>query len=432
MMSISINTYRLMVIGNMEYDINYSPINVEKSTFKGGLSAKVHRWFRLTPSYAPDLVQTMIEKMECSPGSTILDPFSGASTTAIEGKIHGYNCIGFEINPFLHWVGKTCSNWNLDVSIILELKNKILNYVEKNKYKITTDNMASHGLLTPPIHNPDRWWNDYVIKDLLILKKAINEKIDIEEYKDFFLLAIAGVLVPDLSNVSLGKLQLHFIDRSNDKIDVMGKFISHLNIMVNDLVEIQKEKNIGKSLIINTNSTSLSGVNINDKINYVITSPPYPNRYSYVWNTRPHLYFFDFITSGKESSSLDKETIGGTWGTATSMLAKGIIEPEFDFLHKANLVVNDIRKDDNLMANYVMKYFNLIARQINVMGNLPQDNIKCAYVVGNSRIKKRYIETDLILSDIFNGLGYNIDQIHRFRKRNSGVSLYESIVYARK
>jgi len=84
------------------------------------------------------------------------------------------------------------------------------------------------------------------------------------------------------------------------------------------------------------------------------------------------------------------------------------------------------------MANYVMKYFNLISRQIKTIENLPQEKIKCAYVVGNSRIKKRYIETDVILADIFNGLGFNIKQIHRFRKRNSGESLYESIIYTHK
>jgi hypothetical protein len=84
------------------------------------------------------------------------------------------------------------------------------------------------------------------------------------------------------------------------------------------------------------------------------------------------------------------------------------------------------------MANYVMKYFNLLAEQIKAMDSLPQKDLRCAYVVGNSRIKKRYIETDVILGDIFKGLGYKLKSIDRIRKRNSGKDLYESIVYAGK
>jgi len=414
------------------YNIDYSPIHVSKSTFKGGMSQRIHRWFRLTPSYAPDLVQTMIENLNCLPSETILDPYSGACTTAIEGKLNGYNCMGFEINPFLHWVGKTSCNWDIDILEIEKYKKQILTIFSKEKDKITYANMNKYDLFLPPIHNPHRWWNQDVIKDLLFLKKLLNIYIENSDIKNFFLLAIAGIIVPDLTNVTLGKLQLHFIDRTKENIDVLSIFSNQLNTMIKDLIDVQKQENIGKANIILKDSTTAESMDIKQKINCIITSPPYPNRYSYVWNTRPHLYFFDFITSGKEASSLDKDTIGGTWGTATSTLSKGKIEPEFDFLNRAYEITEDIRKDDNLMANYVMKYFNLISRQIKTIENLPQEKIKCAYVVGNSRIKKRYIETDVILADIFNGLGFNIKQIHRFRKRNSGESLYESIIYTHK
>ena len=84
------------------------------------------------------------------------------------------------------------------------------------------------------------------------------------------------------------------------------------------------------------------------------------------------------------------------------------------------------------MANYVMKYFNLLSEQIHAMEKLPQKNLRCAYVVGNSRIKKRYIETDVLLGNIFKDLGYKLKSIDRIRKRNSGKDLFESIVYAEK
>ncbi len=216
-------------------------------------------------------------------------------------------------------------------------------------------------------------------------------------------------------------------------IDVYTVFKNHIIEMLNDLEIIQSSNLMSPSIMYHTDSTTLEGIYIEDTINCVITSPPYPNRYSYVWNTRPHLYFLDFFQTPREASDLDKATIGGTWGTATSILDKGVIAPENEIIKKIiSPLIEKIRVEDNLMANYVMKYFNLLARQISKMEELPNQNLRCAYVVGNSRIKGTYIETDVLLGQIFSGLGYNVKSIDRIRKRNSGKDLHESIVYVRK
>ena len=411
----------------------YNHIPVQQSTFKAGLSARVHRWFRLTPSFGPDLVREMLQNLSCSKDDVILDPFSGAGTTIIESKLEGFDSYGFEINPLLFWVGKTSTNWDLDVTILKKDRLKVISQFSEQKKYIKFDNLEDNSLSIPPIHNPLRWWRKDVITDLLILKRAIHECTSSEDIRDFFLLALAGVLVPDLSNVTLGKLQLHFIERDNDNISVIDTYVKHLELMIDDITSISTLGLNVISKIFHTNSITLEGVGIDRPISCVITSPPYPNRYSYVWNTRPHLYFLDFFSTPKEASDLDKETIGGTWGTATSILGKGVVEPSFEFL-KGDVwkVVEDIRQDDNLMANYVMKYFNLLSEQIYAMEKLPQRNLRCAYVVGNSRIKKRYVETDILLGDIFNNLGYKLKSIDRIRKRNSGKDLFESIVYAEK
>src|SRR5207244_3369709 len=100
-------------------------------------------------------------------------------------------------------------------------------------------------------------------------------------------------------------------------------------------------------------STSDDVLKVKGKIDRVITSPPYPNRYSYVWNTRPHLYLLGMFTNAKQASDLDQKTIGGTWGTATSSLIKGTIEPAYPVVAKeVGPVAEEIRKTDNLMANY--------------------------------------------------------------------------------
>lgn len=53
----------------------------------------------------------------------------------------------------------------------------------------------------------------------------------------------------------------------------------------------------------------------------VITSPPYPNRISYIRELRPYMYWLDFLSSSEQASVMDWNTIGGTWGSATSRLS---------------------------------------------------------------------------------------------------------------
>src|SRR5436305_78861 len=86
----------------IEDRVSHNHVHVRKSTFLAGLSAQVHRWFRLTPSFGPDLVQKMLEDTETGAGHVVLDPFSGAGTTLIEAKMEGIRSVGLEINPLLH------------------------------------------------------------------------------------------------------------------------------------------------------------------------------------------------------------------------------------------------------------------------------------------------------------------------------------------
>ncbi len=147
------------------------------------------------------------------------------------------------------------------------------------------------------------------------------------------------------------------------------------------------------------------------------------------------MYLLDMMTEAREASDLDQRTIGGTWGTATFRLAKGVIEPAYPAI--ADIVVpiaEQIRATDNLMANYLVNYFNQLARQIVTMNDLLSSEAKCAYVVGCSELKGVYVETDVLLAKVFEGLdlGFRVQAVERIRRRHSGRDLHESIVYVYK
>lgn len=416
--------------------IRLTPIEVGRSTFLAGLAKRVHRWFRLTPSFGADLVHHLLAETETQPGSRILDPFAGAGTTLIEAKLEGHHALGFEINPVLHFVCETSVSREYSADSLRCLLEDIRHKYVKATNSAGQKSIEDLGLTVPPIHNPLRWWRPDVLRDLLILRDCVDAATETDPAgRGFMRLALAGVLVPDLTNVTLGRLQLHFVDRSEDKIEVWETFSEHVSSMIEDVVSIERVHPIGTARIFHTDATAPNLPADLPLVDRVITSPPYPNRYSYVWNTRPHLYFLGFFSTAKEASDLDLRTIGGTWGTATSVLQKGVVP--YEIAPMATIlgpVVDEIRRSDNLMANYVVKYFNLLVRQIRAQHRLLAPDAQLAYVVGCSRIKGVYVETDVLLARIFEALdlGYTVSAVERFRRRHSGKDLFESTVLVRR
>lgn len=413
--------------------ITTTRLSTKQATFKGGLASAIHRWFRLTPSYSPELVTRCLEDMGSTPGMTVLDPFSGAGTTPIQAKLAGYQAFGFEINPLLAFVCATCIEWGLSVSELNEELAEIRGRFISNQSDIERESLETLGYELPPIHNIHRWWRDDILRDLMALLRAIRCSTRSEAYIHFFELALIGILVPDLTNVTLGRLQLFFVDKSTADISVWRSFASHAKAMTADIQEISELDIRGTAKIFHVNSTELPNFQESlPKIDRVITSPPYPNRYSYVWNTRPHLYLLGLITEASEASAIDKKAIGGTWGTATSALQNGVVEAKYPVIESViGPIAKALREQDNLMANYVMHYFNQLALQITQQHKLLNEGAELAYVVGCSRSKGIFIETDALLAKIFEGLdlGYSVRGIERFRKRHSGKDLHESTVY---
>jgi len=405
-------------------------------TFKGGLNKLAHRWFRLTPSYSPDVVTSLLKEYG-TPGTRVLDPFSGRGTTPIQCKLEGVSCIGIEINPLLHFVGSTSLEWSVPATYFSTTVTAIIDEALRLKRDDEMDPSrfaAKFNVQFPTIHNVFRWWRPDVLRDLLSLKAAIVHADVSSSARQLLLLVLSSILL-DTANITLGRLQLHFIDRASDEIEGISLFAQAAQSVCEDLEVLNSITTVPDCRIIHGNSMDMSfpaGIE-RESIDLVITSPPYPNRYSYVWNTRPHLYFLDFMNTPTAAATLDCKTIGGTWGTATSRHMKG----DYVFKNAAagkvvKGIVSEIRTKDSLMANYVAMYFDDLGTHISAMRPYLKRDAICAYVVGNSRIKKTIVETDTLLQSIFAEHGFCSIRLEEIRRRNSGKELHETIVISKR
>ena len=302
------------------------------------------------------------------------------------------------------------------------------------------------GISLPKIHNVFRWWDKDVLKDLLVAREVLKRLDEEEKYKRFLWVGLASTVI-EVANVERCHPTISFADnpfnlrRNNKKQqnninkNVVQLLSSRLERMLIDLKNIKETvgDNIHTNVqIIKGDSRYLTRL-IDGDIDVVITSPPYPNRYSYVWETRPYLYFFEIFKTPKEASDLDMISIGGTWGRATFILKDGVIKPLNKNVEDAvGGIVEKIREHSNLLANYVQKYFNDMYVHFTELSKVANDSARCAYVIGNSKIKGVEIPSDVVLAKLLECVGFNMDKIVRIRNRLGKRGLYEAIVYATK
>ncbi len=362
------------------------------------------------------------------PGQTILEPFAGAGTTNIVAKEAGIDSIGVEINPFLAFVGQTCLDWTPTAQRFREAAANVVAAAAESVDggpRDPAEFAESLGEALPPIHNVSRWWRDQVLRELVAIRHAINRQDG--DVANHLKLALAQI-VYSTANITLGRLQVAFVDRSSEEIAVFGPFAHMAEKIAADL-EISDRFPRAIGTIHNADSTILDFVE-DGSIDAVFTSPPYPNRYSYVWNTRPHLYLLEFFSTPKEAATLDLRTIGGTWGAATSALMKGVIEPRPAVESAAGSVIARLHEVSPLMGNYVTKYFNSMDLHISAVRPKLRSGASVGYVVGNSESKGVMVETHDILGEILVANGFSRIDHEVLRKRNSGAGLIEVTVSA--
>lgn len=409
----------------------YDSVDIGDITFKGGLAESIHRWYRLTPSFSPSLVRYFMEEFQVNNNDVVFDPFSGRGTTIIECQKHGIRSFGIEINPTLQQSGNLSLFWekNNDELFSIYIEN-LLERFEKFKNKDIEEAVNKLGTRIPIIHNVFRWWKKDVLRNLIIARE-LSSKSEYDKIYKYLWLALNKASI-DCANIHRNHPTITFDDNHSRHIDVFSEIEFNLNNIRNDLASLTDEQ-ISYSQLNNIylgNSTDPLELYRSKNITKVITSPPYPNRFSYIHQTRPQLHFMELIDNIKEATEIDMNAIGGTWGRATSVLQKEIIEIP-DELKEIFCYFDELKGKSTLMCNYATKYFLDLRTHIQELKKIVPTNFQGAYVVGNSRLSGVEIFTETILAKMFEIEGFTVEKIVSFRKRGGKKKLYESAVCVR-
>lgn len=421
----------------MLFDVkpNFTNRSVKAVTFQGKMSLPIHRWYRLTPSFSPELAIDIARHFELKPTDFVLDPFSGVGTVPLCMKYTGIPSCSVEINPYLHFVGTVKTRDYKDIGAIEGVFKAFMAKYRKALKRVPFDSDPTEYLLEnqadiPRINYPERWWSPGNLAQLVCLRQTIVNVEGDSHHVDLLKMGILGILIP-VSNAKHNHVSLTFAKKPLPTVDVAETLEGHLGNIIADLHAVAKLPS-AEAKVHSGNSKGLSKVLPKGKVSAVITSPPYPNRFSYARETRPHLFFFDFIESAAAVGQLETDAIGGTWGKATSVLAKGI-EPKNDVVKKLlGPYLNGVDPSESLMASYVVKYFNDIFDHAAGIAHVCRKKAQLAYVIGNSKFYDNPLPSDEVLAGIFSHFGFSLERIDRMRKRQSKAGLYEAVVFMKR
>ena len=399
----------------------------------------VHRWVPWIAGFSGDFVADVIKKYELRPmeDNLVFDPFAGVGTTLVQAKMEGFDTQGAEINPYATMACEAKLKWEVDLR---EFKNEL------NQLKSYVKNLESPGFLRkiePKIKPPsgfktrEPFFEPLTEKKMLFLKKFVH-KVP-ENIRDFFKVAFGAILVKYSRYAygpSLGRKSVMGI-RQVENAPIGVTFLQKVEEMYQDLEWLHKSvmprlprKPAHK--LFNTSVFDCMDDTQEDSIALLITSPPYLNNYHYPRNTRPQLYWLDLIKKPKDLDKIEWESFGKFWQTVREL-------PTIDLtfaLPELEKVIQKIRERNPQKgiyggrgwANYASTYFNDANKFFELIYPKMKKNGIMAWVLGNSILQGIEVRTEEFIAKIAHLQGFEVEGIHRIRKKRIGSSIINTSV----
>jgi DNA modification methylase len=398
-------------------------------TFRENHKNGRHGWVRLTPAYSVTLVADILNRERGT--FRILDPFAGTGTTVLCAAEQGMYGVGIDINPFLVWLGNAKLR-RYTLAEIAEFEHTVCRIISA---------LRSEGpsVPPPPIHNVARWWSPPALDFLCRLKYEIDTKINkAHAISDLWYITFCRVLIM-IARVAFNHQSMSFQDESFRQGYLFAGEDQYITILseVAHLVSRSAMSNpSGTGTIMVGDSRMLACLADEERFDLVITSPPYVNRMSYIRELRPYMYWLGYITAAREAGELDWQTIGGTWGVATSRLAEWRLASDTVLPRDLHDIINRIRSAEHkhsfFMAQYVAKYFEDMWRHVAAVKRWVKPGGRLYYIIGNATFYGIVVPAERVLAEMMHAAGYEQVSIEPVRKRTSKKELFEYIVSARK
>jgi hypothetical protein len=376
-----------------------------------------------------DVIATYISKRKTA---RVLDPFCGVGTTLLQAAWRGHTSTGFEINPYPVLAARAkLSAPTIDLATF----DTTLTTLQQCSATWKTADPPV-GITPPPLKSRLPFFSPTVEKQVLHVLHFI-QTLTTPAIAALYRVAFGAVMVsfsnysyePSLGSRPAAGKPLVF------EADVAHVLLTKLRHMRADLIWVKEElqgRHRGTGQVINADFFSAHEQLEAGSVHLMITSPPYMNNYHYVRNTRPQLYWLNFIASPGEQKYLETHNFGRYWQTVRDARPVALVL-DHPGLTKTLEELRSTRTEKGTYggpgwANYVATYFNDCYRFMAVLKHILARRGVGVVVIGNSIIQGVDIRTERLLGEIGVMHGLTLEGVYCIRDKRVGASITQSSV----
>ncbi len=425
----------------------------------------IHGWYQFVLAYPDHLITEMLERLQVAPGSLILDPFCGTGTTLVECKKLGFDSVGIDANPASVLASQVKTDWTPSPALVRQLAERVLSQVAPVSQAFLLSDTPLFGnngdldslraqLLQQSIEGQyllrsgmvGRRWIDEIPFCISIALLGQIKALDAEpRYTRLLKLALAACIVERVANVRFGP-EIYVVPGSGSH-DVIAAFKAKVNAIVKDLQAAGELTPQGKAVVVQGDSRDCDRILASlgrERVDCVITSPPYPTEKDYTPNTRPELAYLGFVH--------DRESLRRIKIEMVRSHSRGIHKTDSDGAAVRDLpyvkAIADELRDKvkgktygfaKLYPRIIEEYLGGMHRHFVALGRIMRPGGMAAYVVGEQRT---YLQTFTPTGTILGRLaelpeaGFVVDDVLVWRVRQgttgSGDAIKEEIVILKK
>ncbi|MBM3236039.1 site-specific DNA-methyltransferase [Candidatus Poribacteria bacterium] len=394
----------------------------------------IHHWYDYLEDFPYSLLEESIKKYRLEKGAVVLDPFCGSGTTLVSSNLFGLNAIGIDANPLMCLVSEVKTTWDIDLKKFKDVyKEKTWKFISLAS-ELGNYNFKNGFLKRMPKREINQWMGLKMQKEVSLMKDLISE-IEDEKIKKLSMVML-GKAAFDASYVALCPGTTFYPHRQKEPFfDVFCKKIIQV---YGDLELVQNFDTYGKTKIFNKSATEASSFIKANSIDFIITSPPYPNDLEYTRQTRLELYLLDFVKNMDDVQKLKKTMIKGS----TKLIYK---EDNWDRYVKKFKRVQEVAEqvekalsDKNWGFDYpkmIREYFGGMYVCLKEFYKVMKKGSYNLQVVGDQTYKNIVIPVGKIFVEMAKDVGYSDAHIELFRTRRStthDIPLPEEIVVIKK
>ena len=367
---------------------------------KTKIVASTNRLFNKYPTRYISAVPRFAINAYSKAGETVLDPFCGSGTTAIEAMLLGRNAMSIDIDPFARLLikVKTTVYSKEDIDFLDEVVRKIK--------EMSPDESFQYPI--PGIPNIEKWFCDKSILWLSFFKYTIDKlAADNQNVKDYLYVVLSGIIrkVSNADEVSPKPyISTKYPKTPADPSELFFKVENMYREAIIGFSEAVAPLHCNSTILESNNART---INAENTIDLAVTSPPYINAYDYVRSLR----FEDKYRYASQSET---------------------VVP----------IVEKITEVDAKRAAIVNTYFEDMAKNMIAVREELKQNGRYVIVVGDSNIRGQSIPTAKVLAEIAEKNGYIFElsfkyvirdrYLHLPRGNRGGIIKYDEILVLKK